>query len=184
MAWRRGNEDARSDRLVHTQTEEKPVKNLAAAVRSTIKRPLRQPFTRTLGATLAAALIITVVGACGSSSSSTSSSASKTSTKPAEPTGTYAAKITHLGPASGTYTITIAHGGSVTVKRNASPTGGSSNVVRGNTLITANRCNGRPGGGVGRYTLHLTGRKLKFIRVKDPCTGRSIVLAHTFTRVG
>jgi hypothetical protein len=160
------------------------VKRLAPVAGSPIKRPPWRRLTRTLSVTLGAALIITVVGACGSSSPSTSSSVSTTSTNAVGPTGTYTAKITHLGPASGTFTITFAHGGSVTVKRNGVPTGGTGNVVRGSTFTTANRCNGRPGGGVGTYMLQLTGRELKFIRVKDPCTRRSTVLAHTFTRVG
>src|SRR5579863_4884749 len=35
----------------------------------------------------------------------------------------------------------------------------------------------------GKYTFSLTGKKLKFTLIKDPCVNRKAVLSHTFTKV-
>ena len=93
-------------------------------------------------------------------------------------TGKYQTRI-HSGPVKGTWTLNI-HTRSVAVADNGKSIGNYPISVKGNK-VTIGR--GPTCSGSGTYTFKLTGSKLKFTRVKDSCTGRASVLAHTFTKV-
>lgn len=88
------------------------------------------------------------------------------------------------GHLNGTWTITFAKSGRYTVRED------SRVGERGTAAITVHRITfGHETGflacpGSGIYKWKLTGKRLKFTRIKDSaCPGRAGVLAHTFTKV-
>jgi hypothetical protein len=128
---------------------------------------------------LALGLAALAIAGCGGSSSAT-------------PTGSYATNIpethTPIGKVlSGTWTVTFGKSGSYTIQQNSEfgLSVGKGSYVRGTSFVIKtelpNTCG--PGIGTGIYKLKLSGKTLRFLRVKDPCSVRRTVLAQTFTKV-
>jgi hypothetical protein len=107
------------------------------------------------------------------------------------PSGSYTTTIgpTELGRlVGGVWTVTFGKNGSYSIKAGEARglAVGPGSYYRGTTLVItplseiAHPCG--PGSAAGRYKLKLTGNKLKFIKLYDPCKTRSGILAHTFTK--
>jgi hypothetical protein len=113
------------------------------------------------------------------------------------PSGTYTATITDAAEGeqflvNGPWDVVFAKGGSYTVIR-GSPTGaniklttGPGSYYRGTTFVInpvpATACGPPPG--TGTYHMQLSGDKLTFVKIQDPCKTRSKILARTFTKAG
>jgi hypothetical protein len=108
------------------------------------------------------------------------------------PSGAYTATIPATGgrlakQIGGTWTVAFSSKGYTIT--NGSEEGlaiGKGSYVRGTTFVinplTSGSCG--PGRGTGTYRLKLSGSKLTFIRVTDPCKTRSLILSRTFTKAG
>ena len=90
----------------------------------------------------------------------------------------------------GTWLISFApNGGYAVVKEpdtKALMVGGTSTVA-GSTLTMTDKEGPASGPGStarARYAFRITGKILKLTKISEPCTGRSIILAGTLTRVG
>ena len=91
---------------------------------------------------------------------------------------------------NGTWLISFAPNGAYAVVKEpdtkALQAGGAS-TVSGHTVVLVDQegpasCPGRMAR--GRYGWQLNGATLKLTKISDPCTGRTIILGGTFTRVG
>jgi hypothetical protein len=90
----------------------------------------------------------------------------------------------------GTWEITFAPNGAYTVVKapntKALMVSGTS-TVSGSTLTLTDK--GGPASCPGstaraRYTFKVTGKTLKLTKISEPCTGRAVIFAGTFTKVG
>jgi hypothetical protein len=99
--------------------------------------------------------------------------------------GRYATTIKSPAAFKGTWVLTLAKGGTFTVASN------NRILVRGKYVVTGSRITfGRETGQgacpkTGTYTWKKSGKTLRLTRVSDSplCSGRSGVLAHTFTQL-
>lgn len=99
--------------------------------------------------------------------------------------GKYATTINSPAEFKGKWVLNLAKGGTYTVANNGQI------FVRGKYSVTGSKITfGRESGAgacpkTGRYTWKKSGTTLKFTRITDPpvCSGRSGVLAHTFTQL-
>lgn len=100
-------------------------------------------------------------------------------------TGTYSTKITGSNQFNGTWTLQMTKKGTYTVKQNGK-VGVTGSFTSTDSKITFLKGDKGPGAcpGVGKYKWDLTGKKLKFTRISDSCSGRMNVLSHTFTKAG
>jgi hypothetical protein len=100
-------------------------------------------------------------------------------------TGTYKTKITGSKHFNGTWTLQFTKKGAYTVKHNGKVevTGTFTSTDSKLTFLKGDK---GPGAcpGVGKYEWDLTGKKLKFTRISDSCSGRRTVLSHTLTKAG
>src|SRR2546423_1381909 len=117
-----------------------------------------------------ASLLAIALAACGGTST------------PSTPSGAYTTTIANPRGAEGPlirgpWTVTFRNGGSFTVTdgRERGLTVGSGSYYRGTTFVinplAAGACG--PGRGTGTYRLKLSGKKLTFIRITDPCKTRA-----------
>jgi hypothetical protein len=111
------------------------------------------------------------------------------------PSGTYAATVTDARAGegflvNGVWTVAFHKGGSYTVIKgsphssNLKLAAGPGSHYRGTTFVInpvpASACGPPPG--TGTYHMALSGSKLTFVKVKDPCVTRSRILTRTFTK--
>lgn len=93
-------------------------------------------------------------------------------------TGKYRTTV-KSGRLAGTYTLDFKKG-SVKVTVDGHLIGRSSVSFNGKKITIGHGANCSSN---GTYKFKLTGTRLKFTRIKDPCVNRRTVLSHTFTRV-
>jgi hypothetical protein len=132
------------------------------------------------------------LAACGGSPSSTGSPAPTRTSAPSAssgPTGSYRAVVRDVRERliEGAWTVTFAKGGSYTIagELNRFVPAGPGSYYRGTKFVIYPLTRGVCGGGssAGTYRLKLSGDKLTFVRMKDPCKARANLLARTFTKV-
>lgn len=100
-------------------------------------------------------------------------------------TGTYKTKITGSGHFNGKWTLRFTKRGALTVEQNGNVevTGSFTSTDSKLTFAKGEKGEGACQG-VGKYKWDLTGKKLKFTRISDSCSGRRTVLSHTYTKAG
>jgi hypothetical protein len=144
-----------------------------AALRARLARCAEGAWT--LGSVLGLAVSMIAIAACGSSVRT-----------PSEPSGTYATTFSDLAKAlDGTWTVKFAKNGSYTIQRRLIGLAtGPGSYWRGHAFVIKTVYPGACGGGEGKgtYTLKLRGNQLRFALVSDPCSLRSKILGHTFTK--
>jgi hypothetical protein len=108
------------------------------------------------------------------------------------PTGTYTTYIPgptgrHGNLVAGKWTVTFAKNGTYTITSGpeVALSVGRRSHYRGTTFVIATANPGPCGAphGTGTYTLKLTGATLRFVRVKDPCQLRALILGFPYTKV-
>lgn len=93
-------------------------------------------------------------------------------------------------PLHGTWVISFAPNGAYAVVKEPNTKSlmvGGTSTVSGNTVTLTDKegpasC---PGSSArAKYTFKITGKKLKLTKISEPCTGRGVIFAGTFTKVG
>ena len=105
--------------------------------------------------------------------------------------GVWQTTVSSPAPAlRGTWLISFAPNGAYAVVKKPNTKAlmvGGTSTVSGATLTMTDRegpasCSGSTAR--ARYSFKITGKTLKLTKISEPCTGRSVILAGTFTRVG
>ena len=99
--------------------------------------------------------------------------------------GRYTTKIASPPDLKGTWVLTFAKAGSYTVVDNGTVVIRGKYAASGSKVTFGHETGPAACAKTGKYSWKKSGKTLKFTRISDSaCTGRSGVLAHTFTQAG
>lgn len=97
------------------------------------------------------------------------------------PLARYTAKIATPSQLKGTWAFTFAKGGTYTIAQGGAVVVHGHYAALGSEITLSRETGPRACSQFGDYHWKRAGKTLKLTRVSDPCTGRALVLGHTFT---